>query len=159
MTRKQWHHDVHRRLPVKFIQEFKEFISRGNVMDLAVAVIVGAAFSAIITSLVNDLVTPLLSLVTGGIDFSHLTIKLGDGLEAAEFRYGNFIQALINFLVISFVIFLFVKGIGVIIRKKKEEGPPTTNCPYCSQEIPVSAVRCPSCTTILDEQAVPKELR
>jgi large conductance mechanosensitive channel len=144
---------------MKFIQEFKEFISRGNVMDLAVAVIIGAAFSAIITSLVNDMVTPLLSLVTGGIDFSHLSIRLGDGLDAAEFRYGNFIQALISFLVISFVIFLFVKAIGKIIRRKKEEEPPTKTCPFCAQEIPEVAVRCPECTTILDEQAVPKELR
>jgi large conductance mechanosensitive channel len=144
---------------VKFIQEFKEFISRGNVMDLAVAVIVGAAFNAIITSLVGDLVTPLLSFVTGGVDFSHLTVKLGEDAAAAEFRYGNFIQALINFLVISFAIFLFVKAIGVIIRKKKETAPPSKTCPFCAQEIPLAAVRCPSCTTILDEEAVPKELR
>jgi large conductance mechanosensitive channel len=144
---------------VKFIQEFKEFISRGNVMDLAVAVIIGAAFSAIVTSLVSDLVTPLLSLITGGIDFSHLTVKLGEGDGAAEFRYGNFIQAFINFLVISFVIFLFVKAIGTVIRKKKEDAPPTKSCPFCAQEIPEAAVRCPSCTTILDESAVPKELR
>jgi large conductance mechanosensitive channel len=144
---------------MKFIQEFKEFISRGNVMDLAVAVIVGAAFSAIITSLVNDLVTPVLSLVTGGIDFGHLTIKLGEGETAAEFRYGTFIQALINFLVVSFVVFLLVKAIGVILRKKKEEAPPTKTCPFCAQDIPAAAVRCPSCTTILDEGAVPDVLR
>jgi large conductance mechanosensitive channel len=144
---------------VKFIQEFKEFISRGNVMDLAVAVIVGGAFSAIITSLVNDMVTPILSLITGGIDFSHLTIKLGEGATAAEFRYGNFIQAAINFLIISFMIFLLVKAIGTITRKKKEEAPPTRSCPFCAQEIPVVAVRCPCCTTILDEVAVPKNLR
>ncbi|MDR1082651.1 MAG: large conductance mechanosensitive channel protein MscL [Coriobacteriales bacterium] len=144
---------------MKFIQEFKDFISRGNVMDLAVAVIVGGAFSAIVTSLVGDLVTPLLSLITGGIDFSHLSIKLGEGDAAAEFKYGNFIQSLINFLVISFVIFLFVKGIGTIIRKKNEEAPPVKTCPFCAQEIPAAAVRCPSCTTILDEEAVPKNLR
>ncbi|MDR2196401.1 MAG: large conductance mechanosensitive channel protein MscL [Coriobacteriales bacterium] len=144
---------------MKFIQEFKEFISRGNVMDLAVAVIVGAAFSAIINSLVNDLVTPVLSLVTGGIDFGHLTVKFGEGDTAAEFRYGTFIQALINFLVVSFVVFLLVKAIGVILRKKKEEAPPTKTCPFCAQDIPAAAVRCPSCTTVLDEDAVPYALR
>jgi large conductance mechanosensitive channel len=144
---------------VKFIQEFKEFISRGNVMDLAVAVIVGGAFSAIITSLVNDLITPLLALITGGIDFSHLVVALGEGDTAAEFRYGTFIQALINFLIISFVVFLLVKAIGVIMRKKEEAAPPTKVCPFCAQEIPAAAVRCPSCTTILDEGAVPQALR
>jgi large conductance mechanosensitive channel len=144
---------------MKFIREFKEFISRGNVIDLAVAVIVGAAFSAIINSLVGDLVTPLLSLITGGIDFSHLTLKLGQGDLAAEFRYGNFIQAAINFLLISFVIFLLVKGIGKIIRTKEATAPPTKLCPFCGQEIPEVAVRCPSCTTILDEGAVPPNLR
>jgi large conductance mechanosensitive channel len=144
---------------MKFIQEFKEFISRGNVMDLAIAVIIGAAFSAIVNSLVGDLVTPLLSLITGGIDFSHLTLRLGQGDMAAEFRYGSFIQAALNFLVISFVIFLFVKGIGKIIRKKEETAPLMKTCPFCAQEIPDAAVRCPLCTTILDEDAVPKALR
>jgi large conductance mechanosensitive channel len=144
---------------VKFIQEFKDFISRGNVMDLAVAVIIGAAFSAIVSSLVNDLVTPLLSLVTGGIDFGHLTIKFGEGDTAPEFHYGNFLQALINFLVISFVVFLLVKAINALLRKKKEEAPPTKTCPFCAEEIPAVAVRCPSCTTILDEGAVPEALR
>ncbi|MDR1184141.1 MAG: large conductance mechanosensitive channel protein MscL [Coriobacteriales bacterium] len=144
---------------MKFIREFREFIARGNVMDLAVAVIVGAAFSAIVNSLVGDLVTPALSFVTGGIDFSHLTLKLGQGDLAAEFRYGNFIQAAINFVVISFVIFLLVKGIGKILRKKEEAAPPVKVCPFCAQDIPAAAVRCPSCTTILDEEAVPKSLR
>jgi large conductance mechanosensitive channel len=144
---------------VKFIQEFKEFISRGNVMDLAVAVIVGGAFSAIVNSLVGDLITPLLSLLTGGIDFSHLVVRLGEGAGAAEFPYGNFIQALINFLVISFIVFLFIKAIGKVIRRRKDEAPPTKSCPFCAQEIPAAAVRCPSCTTVLVEDAVPPNLR
>jgi large conductance mechanosensitive channel len=146
-------------IPAKLVQEFKEFISRGNVIDLAVAVIIGAAFGAITTSLVNDLVTPLLSLITGGIDFSKLTVSLGTGDMAAEFRYGNFIQALINFLAISLVIFLLVKAIGKIIRKKQEEAIPSKSCPYCASEIPAVAVRCPSCTTILDDEAVPPAIR
>ena len=144
---------------MKFLGEFKEFISRGNVMDLAVAVIVGAAFSAIVNSLVGDLVTPLLSLVVGGIDFSSLYIEIGSGDTPAIFAYGTFIQALVNFLVISFVIFLLIKAIGVILRRKKEEAAPTKTCPYCAQSIPEVAVRCPSCTTILDESAVPENLR
>ena len=144
---------------MKFVQEFREFISRGNVMDLAVAVIIGAAFSAIINSLVGDLVTPLLSLLTGGIDFSHLTLRLGPDDNAAVFAYGKFIQALINFLIISFVIFLMVKLISLVLRKKQAEAPPTKQCPYCAQDIPEAAVRCPSCTTILDEGAVPERLR
>ncbi|MDR1013984.1 MAG: large conductance mechanosensitive channel protein MscL [Coriobacteriales bacterium] len=143
----------------EFVEEFKEFISRGNVMDLAVAVIVGGAFSAIVNSLVGDLITPLLSLFTGGIDFGHLVVRLGEGAGAAEFHYGNFIQALINFLVISFIVFLFIKGIGKVLRRKKDEAPPTKACPFCAQDIPAAAVRCPSCTTILDEDAVPQNLR
>ena len=144
---------------MKFIQEFKAFISRGNVMDLAVAVIVGAAFGAITTSLVTDLITPLLSLITGGIDFSSLSFKLGTEDNAAVFRYGNFIQALINFLFISLVIFILVKVMGMVLRKKAAEAVPTKTCPYCASEIPEIAVRCPSCTTILDEGAVPHNIR
>ena len=144
---------------MKFFKEFKEFISRGNVMDLAVAVIVGAAFSAIVNSLVKDLVTPALSLIIGGIDFAELYVLVGTGEPAAKLAYGNFIQALINFICISFVIFLLVKAINVLLRRKKEEAPPTKPCPYCAGKIPEAAVRCPSCTTILDESAVPKNLR
>jgi large conductance mechanosensitive channel len=144
---------------MKFVQEFKDFISRGNVMDLAVAVIIGAAFGAITASLVADLITPLLSLITGGIDFSSLSIKLGTEDNAAVFAYGNFIQALINFLFISLVIFLLVKAMGRLVRKKAEEAVPTKTCPYCASEIPEVAVRCPSGTTILDEGALPTNIR
>jgi len=144
---------------VKFLKEFKEFISRGNVLDLAVAVIIGAAFGAIVNSLVNDLITPILSLIIGGIDFSNLFIEIGTSATPAKFAYGNFIQSLINFIFISFAIFLLIKGIGLVLRKKKEEAPVTKTCPYCGQDIPASALRCPCCTTILDESAVPKELR
>ena len=144
---------------MKILRDFKEFISRGNVMDLAVAVIVGAAFSAIVNSLVGDLVTPLLSLVVGGIDFSELYIEIGVGDPPAKFAYGNFIHALINFLFISFVVFLLIKIINKILRRKKEEDPPTKPCPFCAEDIPEAAVRCPSCTTILDEDAVPQNLR
>ena len=128
-------------------------------MDLAVAVIIGAAFSAIVNSLVGDLITPLLSLVIGGIDFSNLFVEIGISDTPAKFAYGNFIQALINFIFISFTIFLLIKGIGLVIRRKKEEAPATKTCPYCAQSIPQEAVRCPHCTTILDETSVPENLR
>ena len=96
------------------IQEFKEFISRGNVMDMAVGIIIGAAFTAIVTSLVADLINPIISLFTGGIDFSGLGYRLGEGENAAMFAYGNFIMAVINFLIIAFVVFLLVKGVNSI---------------------------------------------
>ena len=84
-----------------FMKEFKEFISRGNVMDMAVGIIIGSAFTAIVNSLVNDIVMPLLSLITGGFDFTTLCIKFGEGEEAASFNYGNFISAIINFILIN----------------------------------------------------------
>jgi large conductance mechanosensitive channel len=102
------------------IQEFKEFISRGNVMDMAVGIIIGAAFTAIVTSMVDDLVTPIISLFTGGIDFSGMGFRLGDGENAATFAYGNFIMAVINFLIIAWVVFLLVKMVNRI--KEAAEG-------------------------------------
>ena len=95
-----------------FVKEFKEFISKGNVMDMAVGVIIGGAFTAIVTSLVNDIIMPLLSLLTGGLDFAALAIKLGEGEEAASLNYGAFIAAIINFLLIAIVIFCNIKAIN-----------------------------------------------
>ena len=99
------------------IKEFREFITRGNVMDLAVAVIIGAAFTAIVTSLVDDIIMPIIGILMGGVDFTSLSIQVGD----ATILYGNFIQAIINFLIISLVIFLMVKGINS--ASKKVSGP------------------------------------
>lgn len=90
------------------IQEFKDFIAKGNVMDLAVGIIIGAAFTAIVTSLVEDLINPLIGLVVGGLDFSGLSFGFGD----AQFMYGNFITAVINFLIIAFVVFMLVKAVN-----------------------------------------------
>lgn len=135
-----------------FIKEFKEFISRGNVMDMAVGVIIGGVFTAIVTSLVNDILMPVLSLVTGGLDFTSLCIVLGEGENAATLNYGAFIAAIINFLLIAFVIFLLVKMINNFSRKKKEEEPApvtTKTCPFCKEEISIDATRCPHCTTEL----------
>ncbi len=135
-----------------FIKEFKEFISRGNVMDMAVGVIIGGAFTAIVTSLVNDILMPVLSLITGGLDFTSLCIVLGEGENAATLNYGAFIAAIINFLLIAFVIFLLVKMINNFSRKKKEEEPApvtTKTCPFCKEEISIDATRCPHCTSEL----------
>lgn len=139
-----------------FIEEFKEFISRGNVMNLAVGVIIGGAFQAIVNSLVSDIVMPVISLITGGIDFSEWKIMLSDGPEAASINYGNFITAIINFLLMALVIFCFVKfmnGLAEKMAKKPEEAPaepaaPTTKvCPYCKSEIAIEATKCAFCTS------------
>lgn len=137
----------------KLLGEFKDFISRGNVMDMAVGVIVGSAFTAIVNSLVGDLLNPILGLITGGTDFSDLKLVLGAGENAATLNYGAFISAVINFLLIALVIFLITKGINAMHRKKIEvvqEAPAPRLCPYCKSEIAQDATRCPHCTSQLD---------
>lgn len=140
-----------------FLGEFKQFIMRGNVMDMAVGVIVGGAFTSIVTSLNKDILTPIIG-VLGGIDFSYMTLALGEGEEAPILAYGNFITAVLNFLITAFVIFLLVKTMNTINDKlsKKEEEPapaePTTKiCPFCKSEIAIEATRCAHCTSVLDE--------
>ena len=103
----------------KFMEEFKQFIARGNVMDMAVGVIIGGAFSNITTSLINDIVMPFLGIFTGSISFAALTVTL----NGAEIAYGNFIQAVFNFLIMAFVVFCLIKAINSFHRKKKEEAP------------------------------------
>ena len=136
----------------KFLEEFKAFALKGNVMDMAVGVIIGGAFTAIVNSLVNDMLMPLLSLLTGGFDFSGLCIALGEGENAATINYGSFISAIINFLLTALVIFLIIKAINKVSRKKKEETPaPTTKeCPYCKEQIAIEATRCSHCTSELE---------
>lgn len=151
-----------------FVSEFKAFILRGNVIDLAVGVIIGGAFQAIVNSLVNDVIMPVVSLLTNGIDFSNLFIQLNGDEKyatlaaaqeagAAVLAYGNFISAVINFLIMAFVIFLLVKGINKVhtIGKKEEpaeEPAPTTKvCPFCKSEVAIEATRCPHCTSELPE--------
>lgn len=137
-----------------FIAEFKKFIMRGNVMDMAVGVIVGGAFTSIVTSLNKDILTPLLAIV-GGTDFSYLTLTLGSGEEAPILYYGNFITAVINFLITAFMIFLLIKGMNAVgnhFSRKKEETPaaPTTKvCPFCKSTIPLEATKCAHCTSDL----------
>ena len=140
------------------IAEFKKFIMRGNVMDMAVGVIVGGAFTSIVTSLNQDILTPLLGIF-GGTDFSNLYLTLGSGENAPILYYGNFITAVINFLITALVIFLLVKGINAIgdklIHKKEAEpaAPTTKKCPFCKSEIAIDATRCPHCTSQLDDMA------
>ena len=143
----------------KFFEEFKKFILRGNVMDMAVGVIVGGAFTAIVTSLNADILTPILGLF-GGTDFSYLYLTLGSGENAPVLHYGNFITAIINFLITALVIFILLKVINRITERlsamtgNEEETPaPTTKkCPYCCSEIDIKATRCPHCTSILEEK-------
>lgn len=140
-----------------FMEEFKKFIMRGNVLDMAVGVIVGGAFTAIVTSLNTDILTPLLAIL-GGTDFSHLTVTLGSSETAPVLMYGNFITAIINFLVTAFAIFCLVKCINTLsdkLTKKEEEAPavPTTKkCPYCMSEIAIEATRCPHCTSHIEDE-------
>ena len=137
----------------KFIEEFKVFIARGNVMDMAVGVIIGGSFKSIVDSLVNDIINPFLGIF-GGLNFSEYAIQLnGD----ATLNYGNFITTIINFLVMAFVIFTMVKvmnGMAAKMAPKKEEAPaaPTTKkCKYCQSEIAIEATRCPHCTSVLED--------
>ena len=139
-----------------FLNEFKKFILRGNVVDMAVGVIVGGAFTSIVTSLNQDILTPILGIF-GGTDFSNLKVALGSGENAPVLAYGNFITAVINFLITAFVIFCLVKGINTINDKlkRKDEQPavPTTKkCPFCKSEIAIDATRCPHCTSQLEEK-------
>ena len=127
-----------------FMKEFKEFISKGNVMDMAVGIIIGGAFTALVTSLVNDVIMPIISLLTGGFDFSALCIVLGEGEGAATLNYGAFIAAIINFLIIAIVIFCLIKSINKF-KKKQEEAPTTKDCPYCFEKINIKATKCPHC--------------
>ena len=126
------------------LKEFREFAIRGNVMDLAVAVIIGGAFGKIITSLVEDILMPLVGLLLGGVDFNALAFTVG----GADVRWGAFVQSVVDFVIIAFVIFLLVRAMN---RLKREEPttPTTKECPYCASTIPLKAVRCPNCTSQL----------
>jgi len=131
-----------------FLEEFKKFIMRGNVLDMAVGVIIGAAFKAIVDSLVNDIISPIIGGAVN-MNFSNLAYTNG-GITIA---YGSFIMAIINFLIIGLVLFMIIKsinGMNKVVRKPKKESDPTTKiCPYCFSEIPIKATRCPHCTSEL----------
>ena len=140
------------------IKEFKEFVMRGNVLDLAIAVIIGAAFGAIVTSAVNDIIMPPIGLLTGNVDFKDLFISLKGtsypSLAAAKaagapvIAYGQFLNTVINFLIIAFVIFIIVKQVNRF-KKPAPAAPSTRECPYCANAVPAKAVRCGFCTSEL----------
>ncbi len=143
------------------LKEFKKFALRGNVVDLAVGVIIGGAFGKIVASLVADIIMPVVSLFLGGTDFSTLFVSLdGNTYEtlaaaqeagAATLNYGMFIMAIVDFLIIAFSIFLIVKQINKMKKPEevKEEAPTTKECPYCKTTIAIEATRCPNCTSQL----------
>lgn len=148
-------------------EEFKKFILRGNVLDLAVAVVIGGAFGKIVTSFVNDILMPPIGLLLGNVDFSNLYINLSGGqyaslaeaqaAGAATINYGVFIDTVVNFLIIAFAIFLVVRAANRLQERRKAEtapppAPTTKKCPYCYTEIPIQATRCPHCTSQLPTQ-------
>lgn len=152
------------------LKEFKAFATKGNIMDLAVGVVIGGAFQSIINSLVNDIIMPAISILTGKVDFSDMMFTVGD----ASIKYGNFITAIVNFLIIAFSIFLAITYMNKFSKKmeaislgqvekinkklgktKKEEPAPEPTvkiCPYCYSEIPYKATKCAHCTSSLEEQ-------
>lgn len=146
------------------LEEFKKFITRGNVIDLAVGVIIGAAFQKIVSSLVEDIITPLISILTGKVNFTDLTFTIGN----AVITYGNFITAIIDFLIMAFVIFIIIKymnkmneklhNLSSTVTKKGKKGEESTTvdpvvklCPFCCSEINFKATKCPHCTSSLEE--------
>ncbi len=140
------------------LKEFREFIARGNVMDLAVGVIIGGAFGKIVSSLVSDVLMPPLGLLLGKIDFSNLFLNLGDkpattmaeakALGVPTLNYGQFIDNIIQFFILAFVVFLIVRGVSKLY--KKPEAPPATKpCPHCAETIPLAAKKCGHCTSDL----------
>ena len=144
---------------MKLFKEFKEFINRGNVVDLAVGVVIGAAFKAIVDSFVNDIISPLIGSIFQ-MDFNELTVTI----NGAELKYGAFIMAIINFIIIAFVIFLFVKAVNTLREKaakkkaEEEEAAPTTKiCPYCKSEIPIDATKCKCCASELPVEEAKEE--
>jgi large conductance mechanosensitive channel len=145
---------------VNMLKEFKEFAMRGNVLDMAIGIIMGAAFGKIITSLVNDIVMPPIGLLLGKVDFSNLFINLSGNpyvklaeakaAGAATINYGLFVNTVLDFIIVAFAIFLLVKQINLMKRQKEEVPVPITKeCPYCFSSIPLKAMRCPHCTSEL----------
>lgn len=143
------------------MSEFRKFLARGNVFDLAVGIVIGAAFTSVVNSFVNDVLMPPIGYVTGGVDFSELYINLGAGdfpsREAAAaagaptINYGLFINSIISFLIVAFAVFMLVRGYNRIreMQETKPEDPTERECPYCLFKVPVKATRCAHCTATL----------
>jgi large conductance mechanosensitive channel len=146
------------------LKEFKAFIMRGNVLDLAVGIIIGAAFGTIVKSLVDDVIMPPIGLALGNVDFSDLFLLLKEGAKAAPpyasladakaagavtINYGQFINSVVTFLIVAFAVFLIVRAANRLRPPEAAEAPNTRDCPYCRMPIPVAATRCPQCTSEL----------
>jgi large conductance mechanosensitive channel len=127
------------------LKEFRAFIMRGNVLDLAAAVIIGGAFGKIIGSLVNDIIMPIIGLVMGGVNFSELSITVG----AAVVKWGSFVQTVLDFLIVAFVVFLIIKIANSLKKAPAPVDPTTKECPHCFSTIAIKATRCPNCTSEL----------
>jgi large conductance mechanosensitive channel len=138
-------------------KEFREFAIKGNAVDLAIGVMIGAAFGAVVNSLVNDVVMPPIGKLLGGVDFSNFFVVLGSGqypsvkaakeAGAATLNYGIFINTLINFAIIAFVLFLIVRAMNRLKRAEPAPSPTSKTCPHCAMQIPLKATRCPHCTS------------
>lgn len=137
----------------KFLEEFKKFISKGNVMDMAVGIIIGGAFTSIVSSLVNDIINPVLGLF-GGVNFDQLAWNItGD----VTLYYGKFITAVVNFLIMALIVFILVKAMNKAVSRFQKEEPKkatTKKCPYCTSEIALEATKCPHCTSELELPAL-----
>lgn len=136
---------------MSFLKEFKAFAMRGNAVDLAVGVIIGAAFGRVVSSLVNDVLMPPIGVLLGGVDFSNLAIQLHPAtatLPAVELKYGVFINALIDFAIVAFVIFMVVKLMNTLTSRSEEAT--TKDCPYCLMQIPAKAKKCGHCMSQLE---------
>ena len=147
------------------LKEFKEFAMRGNVIDMAVGIIIGAAFGTIVTSLVSDIIMPPIGLLLGNVDFSNLFLVLREGIKsgpfsslaeakasgAVTFNYGTFVNTIISFIIVAFAIFLLIRSINKLKRQKEAPAavPSTKECPFCLSVIPLKATRCPFCTSEL----------
>jgi large conductance mechanosensitive channel len=143
------------------LKEFKEFAMRGNVLDMAIGIIIGAAFGKIITSVVNDVIMPPIGLLLGKVDFSNLYLNLSGGTfasltdaraaGAATINYGAFINTVIDFLIVAFVIFMLIRQINRLKRQPEAvpASPTTKDCPFCLSNVPINATRCPFCTSEL----------
>lgn len=153
----------------ELLKEFKNFAFKGNMMDLAVGIIIGAAFTGLVNSVVGNLIMPIISIFTGGIDFNNMYLALNDNARAVQaaggdlaaakaagavFAYGTFITDFIQFLILAFVVFMLIRSMNKLMQlgKKEEEANPTTKaCPFCKSEIAIEATRCPHCTSELDK--------
>ena len=129
------------------LKEFRAFVMRGNVLDLAAAVIIGGAFGKIIGSLVNDIIMPVIGLIMGGVNFSELAITVG----AAVIKWGAFLQTILDFLIVALVVFLIIKVANSLKKAPAPADPTTKDCPHCFSTIAIKATRCPNCTSELTQ--------